>query len=228
MSRIELDGASGFLVRADKQVGGIVLLPTIYGVNPFVRDFAQTLAAQGLTTLIWDPYSGDALPQSYDAARTKSAELRDTMSLDAMAICVDHLMSELRIDAVGALGFCLGGRYVLLLGARDPRLAAAVAVYPSIHEPKRPNQDEDVLVRARDISCPVQVIYPGKDHVTSNATFHRLQDGLQQRAAPSSILLYPGADHGFMHEAGAANESADRQSRPQIAAFLAASLAQPR
>ncbi|MGH7090986.1 MAG: dienelactone hydrolase family protein, partial [Stellaceae bacterium] len=75
---------------------------------------------------------------------------------------------------------------------------------------------------------PVQVIYPGKDHVTSNATFHRLQDALQQRAQPSSILLYPGADHGFMHESGAANEFADRHSRPQIAAFLAASLAAPR
>ncbi|MGH7091379.1 MAG: dienelactone hydrolase family protein, partial [Stellaceae bacterium] len=131
MSTIELEGASGFLVRAEKQVGGIVLLPTIYGVNRFVRDFAQSLAAQGLTTLIWDPYSGDALPESYEAAAAKAARLRDIMSLDAMAICVDHLMSELRIDAVGTLGFCLGGRYVLLLAAREPRLVAAVAVYPS-------------------------------------------------------------------------------------------------
>lgn len=225
MTTIDLDGASGYLVKAPKQRAGVVLLPTIFGVNRFMRDYAEALAARGLTSLVWDPYPGDDLPGSYEAALAKAGNLRDMPSLDGMSICVDYLLSEHRVDAVGAIGFCLGGRYVLLLGARESRLGAAVAVYPSIHSPKNANQDEDAVVRAGEIACPVQVLYPGKDRVTTNDIFYRLQETLERRPAPTSILLYPDADHGFMHTAGTRNEEADRQARPQIATFLEACLA---
>jgi carboxymethylenebutenolidase len=228
MSTIELAGASGFLVKAQKQRGGVLLLPTIHGVAKFVRDYAEGLAAHGLTTLIWDPYPGEALPATHEGAIAKAANLRDGPSLESMSICIDYMMSELRIDRVASVGFCLGGRYVLLLGAREKRLEAAVAIYPSIHEPKGAHQEEDAIVRAEEIACPVQVIYPGKDQVTSNETFYRLQTALERREGATSVLLYPVADHGFMHNSGAANEAADRQSRPQILAFLEASLAPAR
>jgi carboxymethylenebutenolidase len=229
MSKIELAGASGYLVRAQKQKAGIVLLPTIHGIGKFVRDYAETLAAQGLTTLIWDPYPGEPLPPSHEAALKRAAQLRDQPSLDAMSICVDHLLSELRCPTVGSVGFCLGGRHVLLLAARERRIDAAVAVYPSIHEPKGANQDEDAVVRATEIPCPVQLIYPMKDRVTANDTFFRLQASLERRGGgATSVLLYPSADHGFMHTAGAHNEAADRHARPQILSFLEASLAAAR
>jgi carboxymethylenebutenolidase len=224
MSTIDLDGASGFLVRAQNQRAGVLLLPTIFGVNKFVREFAGGLAAAGLTTLIWDPYPGDELPGSYDAARARAGELRDGPSLDAMSICVDHLLGEMRVDAVGTVGFCLGGRYCLLLAARETRLAACAAVYPSIHAPKQDNQDEDAVVRAGEIECPVQLTYPGRDRVMNSDTFHRLQETLQRRIGATMVLVYPGADHAFMHTAGADNEAADRHARPLVRAFLETSL----
>jgi carboxymethylenebutenolidase len=224
MSTIDLDGASGFLVRAQKQRAGVLLLPTIFGVNRFVLDFAEGLAAAGLTTMVWDPYPDEELPGSYDAARSRAGALRDGPSLDAMSICVDHLLGEMRVDAVGTLGFCLGGRYCLMLAARETRLGACAAVYPSIHAPKHANQDEDAVVRAGEIACPVQVIYPGRDRVMNTETFFRLQETLQRREAATMVQLYPSADHAFMHTAGAANEAADRHARPLVRAFLEASL----
>jgi carboxymethylenebutenolidase len=225
MTTIDLDGASGFLVRAQHAKGGVLLLPTIYGVNAFAREYASSLAAAGLTTLIWDPYAGDALPASFEEARKRGTQLRDMPSLDAMAICVDHLLGELRLDAVGTIGFCLGGRYGLLLAARESRIGACVSVYPTISSPKGENQDEDAVVRAGEIQCPVQLVYPGKDHITTGETFHRLQDTLQNRDAATVVQLFPAAEHGFMHMAGAVNEAADRRARPVIGAFLQASLA---
>jgi len=225
MSTVTLDGASGFLVRAKHQRAGVVLLPTIFGVNPFVRDFAGQLATDGISTLIWDPYPGEPLPQGFDDARARGHQLRDTPSLDAMSICVDFLMDELRVDHVGTVGFCLGGRYVLLLAAKDARITACASVYPSIPAPRGPNQEEDAISRAAEIACPVQVLYPGRDHVTSNDTFSRLQQMLQRRSAPTVIHLYPQADHGFMHNEGAENRVADRQGRPAVTAFLQSCLA---
>lgn len=228
MSMIDLDGARGFLARAPHAKAGVLLLPTIHGVAEFVRDYAGSLAAAGLTTLIWDPYDGGALPKTHEDALSRAGDLRDGPSLDAMSICIDHLMSELRLDAVGTLGFCLGGRYCLMLAARDARLSACTAVYPSILTPRGKHQEEDAVVRAGEIGCPVQVIYPGRDRVMNNETFFRLQESLQRRKAPTMVQLYPEADHGFMHTEGDMNAAADRHSRPLIEAFLATTLAAAR
>ena len=38
------------------------------------------------------------------------------------------------------MGFCLGGRYAVLLAGKDKRLAACVPYYPSIRVPNKPNQ----------------------------------------------------------------------------------------
>jgi carboxymethylenebutenolidase len=226
MSMIDLDGASGFLVRAQDQRAGVLLLPTIGGVNKFVRDFAEDLAAGGLTTMVWDPYPGEALPASHEAALSRAGTLRDGPSLDAMSICVDHLMDELRCDTVGTVGFCLGGRYCLLLAACEARIGACSAVYPSIHMPKFANQDEDAIQRAGEVACAAQLIYPLRDRVTNNETFFRLQESLQRRpAAATMVQLYPEADHGFMHSPGENNAAAHRHARPLVKSFLETTLA---
>jgi dienelactone hydrolase len=80
------------------------------------------------------------------------------------------------------------------------------------------------VVRAGEIACPVQMIYPGQDRVMNIETFLRLQETLQRRSSPTMVQLYPNADHAFMHTAGAANEAADRHARPLVRAFLEATL----
>jgi len=224
MTNITFDGAAGYLVRAKTQRAGVVLLPTIYGVNPFVRDIAAELAAGGITTLIWDIYPGEALPADFDAAIKNASRMRDAPALAAMTKCVDFLVGELRVAAVGTLGFCLGGRYVFMLAAQDRRLAACASIYPSIHAPNQPGQDDDAVARAAAIACPVQLVYPGRDHITTNDTFFRLQHNLQRRDAATVVLHYPAAGHGFLHNDAPENQAAARQARPLIPAFLAGCL----
>jgi len=221
MSTITLDGASGFLTRAKQPRAGVVLLPTIYGVNPFMTEFAAHLAEAGLTSLVWDPYPDQPLPAGFDEALQRAGKLRDGSSLDGMTKCVDYLKGELRLDHVGTLGFCLGGRYCLLLAAREKRIGACVAIYPSIHA----SQGDEVMARAADIACPVHFVYPGRDTVTTNDVFNRLQQTLQQRQAQTMIQLFPAADHGFMHNPGAVNQTAAQQTTPLATTFLQTCLA---
>ncbi len=225
MSTITLKGASGFLTRAKAERAAVVLLPTIYGVNHFATDFANAIAEQGITSLIWDPYPGQPPPAGFEAALKGGEQLRDAPSLAAMSVCIDYLQDELRFRSVGTVGFCLGGRYGLLLAARDKRVGACVAVYPSIHASNRPTQDEDAVARSAEIGCPVHVVYPARDNVTPNEVFYRLQGALQQRKAPTVVQLFPEADHGFLHNPGPLNEAAARQTTPLAAAFLLSCLA---
>ena len=95
---------------------------------------------------------------------------------------LDLMTSELALTKIATAGFCLGGRYGLLLAARDQRIAACVSYYPTIETPPLPGQDEDVVALATHIPCPVHMIRAGKDHLTSDDVFLRLQANLQSRA----------------------------------------------
>jgi dienelactone hydrolase len=121
----------------------------------------------------------------------------------------------------------MGGRFSLLLCARDPSLKACAAVYPSLYEPRLPNQDEDAVAHAAEIGCPVALIYPGRDHVTHADTLQRLQSNLLKRNAPTTVQYFPEARHGFLHHQGDVNVAASRHSWPQIVGFLDGALAAP-
>jgi dienelactone hydrolase len=113
-----------------------------------------------------------------------------------------------------------------MVAARDKRIKACGAVYPSIENPNLPNQEEDALALAADITCPVHVIQPGHDHVAQPETYAALKTILHKRAAPTIWQYYPDAEHGFMHRnEPPANPAATAIASPQLIAFLQACLA---
>ena len=144
-----------------------------------------------------------------------------------MSRLVDHMTSELGLNQIVVLGFCLGGRYALLLGAHELRLAGVVAYYPTIETPRLPSQEWDVVAQASSIACPVHLITPGIDHLTSRAIFDALQTSLQSRPALTSIQYFPQAEHAFLQtdrRLGPANEQAVGISRAATFGFLSSVL----
>jgi carboxymethylenebutenolidase len=220
------DGLFGYLARPQTPgKGRVLIVPTIFGVNAFVRGYADTLARAGLTAAVCDLYSGEPLPGGYDEARARAAKLDDHLADDIEGRWLDYFQRETVPAVLGILGFCLGGRYVLIRAARDKRLKACGAVYPSIDAPMLANQSHDTLKLAAEIGCPVHLCQPGHDHVATEATYATLKDALLRRSAPTIVQYYPDAEHGFMHrKEPAANPAATALASPQLVAFLAAAL----
>lgn len=214
---IELAGVPHYLARsAVPTTSGVVLIPHVYGVDEFVREFADELAGRGLTTLAWNPYPSLPMGASFTERPAKPSDEEAVKSLSAS---IDALVA-LGLSMVGTIGFCMGGRYALLLAAHDARVQAAVASYPSIPAQHVAGQSMEPVPLAGAIACPVQLLYPGKDVVTSRPVFEALQTILQGRTAPTTTLIYPNAEHGFMHATGPENEAATKLARPQVYAFL--------
>jgi carboxymethylenebutenolidase len=225
IERIERGKRLGSLVRpAVAGEAGVLLLPSVHGVDRYALDYAQLLAGEGLTTLIWEPFPGQPHPDTREERASRLATLTDATSLQEMIFWLDLMVDELLLKHIGTGGFCLGGRYGLLLAAKDKRIAACLPYYPTIETPPLPGQDDDVVALAATIACPVHMIRAGKDHLTSEDVFRRLQQNLQSRAAPTIIQVYPEGDHGFMQRTGAANEAAIRLSAAQSIPFLKAAL----
>jgi hypothetical protein len=122
---------------------------------------------------------------------------------------------------------CLRGRYAVLLAAKDHRLAACVAYYPSIRVPKAANQTLDAIALAADIRCPVKLIHGAADEVFVHAVFLQLREVLERRKAATMVQVHPGAVHSFMRpnlHANPANAAAARLSWPPVVGFLRACL----
>jgi len=214
-----------FLTRPERATpGGVLLLPPVHGIEQSGKAYAQALAEAGLTTLIWEPFSGQPPADTREQRAARLATLTDAASLREMTWWLDFMLGDLSLQTIGTAGFCLGGRYGLLLAAREPRVAACVPYYPTIETPPLPGQDQDVIALAEVIACPVHMVRAGKDHLTSEDVFQRLQANLQHRSAPTIVQVYPEGDHGFMQRSGGANDAAIKLSTPQTIAFLKAAL----
>lgn len=233
---VTVDGLRGYLVRPERPAtAGVLVLPTIAGIEERLRDYCAWLIEAGLLALAWDPFSAypadlpvqERLPIGRD-------QLDDRPARQEQLRWLDYLYGELRLERVGVMGFCLGGRMVFPLAAGEPRIHACVAYHPSIYEAPPPPLHLDAVAAAREVPCPVQVLYPGRDHVTSQSTLHALRAALESRAAPTAVHVYPGAEHGFMEavnpvtghdrRSNPANVEATRLAWPQTAAFLRACL----
>ncbi len=206
---------------------GVLLLPSIHGREAYVMDYVHFLAEAGIPTLMWDLFPGLGEAHTREEREARGRKLSDASSLKAMAHCLDCMLGELSLKRVAALGFCLGGRYALVLGACDKRLAGLVSYYPTIESPRLASQERDAVAEARNIACPVHLITPGNDHLTSHATFQELQKNLQSRHQPTSIQYFPDAEHAFMQierRPGKPNEQAIAMSRAGALAFLKSTL----
>jgi carboxymethylenebutenolidase len=216
----------GYISHAENPIGGVLVLPTITAVDGPTRARADLLAAAGFTSLVWNPYPETEPPNGFPEAQARAAKLSDAL-LDDMHDCVAHLRGPLGLPKVAVMGFCLGGRYAVLLAAQDKQIAACVPYYPSIRVPMKPNETLDAIALASEIACPVHLVHGTGDEVFTNRVFDMLRPVLEKRAAATVVEVHPGAVHSFMRpdlQDNPANAAATRLSWPQAVGFLHAAV----
>ncbi|GLY66484.1 dienelactone hydrolase family protein [Amycolatopsis taiwanensis] len=228
-SLITVDGLNAYLSRPPGgSTGGMLLLPMIAGIGKQLREFADDIASAGVTALSWDPWQGrpggDETP--FDVLSRWMSELDDQSCLQEMSRLADHLFGELGCDRVGTIGWCMGGRFALLLAGRDHRLANVVAYHPTVPGTPAPNHTIDAVGATAEVTAPVMMLYPSADNLVPRKSFQRLEAALLSRAAgPSLIHFYPGAEHGFSarnRHGNPVNKAAYDLSWPQVIAFIRA------
>jgi carboxymethylenebutenolidase len=224
-SFIDVQGLNAYLARPENgSTAGMLLLPMITGIGAQVRDWAEELAGYGVTALSWDPWRGrpstDTTP--FEQVITWSGELVDEESLAEQHTLLDHMFGELGCERIGTIGWCMGGRYALLLGAAEPRLANVVAYHPTVPLPTPAHHTVDAVEATANITAPTMILYPGNDDLVPMESFRNLRTALESRTPAASIVhLYPRAEHGFaFHHDNPVNKAAYELSWPQVLAFI--------
>jgi carboxymethylenebutenolidase len=225
-STVPVGELSAYLARpVGGSASGMLLLPMITGIGEQVREYADTLAGLGITALTWDPFHGPSTDDhTVEQLLELYAKFDDTAVLAEQTALLDHLLGELGCAKAGVIGWCLGGRFALLLAGRDQRVANVVAYHPTVTIPPAPNHDLDAAEYAARITAPVMMLYPGSDTLVSKESFERLQSAVNSREKGASIVhVYPDAEHGFSaraRQANPVNAEAWAISWPQALEFI--------
>src|SRR6476469_6017751 len=124
--------AHGYLALPPSGSGpGVIVIQEWWGLTDHIADVTARLDAEGFVALAPDLYGGRTAHDGDEAGRLMS-ELPVETSAKELAGAVDFLLAHEAVTSskVGAVGFCMGGGFVLLLSAQQgDRIGAAVPFY---------------------------------------------------------------------------------------------------
>ena len=181
----------------------ILVVQEVFGLHEWVRDMTRRFARAGYYAIAPDLYQrqGDA---------TKVADFGKLFAEIVSKVPDAQVMTDLdaallfsRRDGgnparAGITGFCWGGRVTWLYAAHNPRLKAGVAWYGRLAGAGTPLQPKNPIDLIPSIRAPVLGLYGGLDKGIPVADVDRMRAALVAGHKPSSLVVYPQADHGFM------------------------------
>ncbi len=187
---------------------GVIMYPDAGGVRNTFRDMADTLAGFGYAVLLPDVYyrHGDWKPFSMATAFGDPDERKrlmgmvggvttDMIASDAGAF-IGFLLQrpEVKGDAVGVCGYCMGGRMSLIVAGRHPSRVAAAG---SIHGGRLATDGEDSPHLLADrIEATIYVAAAENDGSFTPEQSEILETALQAAGVKYEIEWYH-AEHGF-------------------------------
>ncbi|MHA6795193.1 dienelactone hydrolase family protein [Pseudonocardia bannensis] len=129
--------AHGYLALPESGRGpGVVVIQEWWGLTDHIADVANRLAAEGFVALAPDLYGG-ATTHDSDEAGELMGKLPVGDAATDLGGAVDFLLAHEAVTSskVGAVGFCMGGGFVLVLAAQQgDKIGAAVPFYGVLKE----------------------------------------------------------------------------------------------
>lgn len=186
--------AHGYLAIPESGSGaGVVVIQEWWGLTDHIADIADRLAAEGFVALAPDLFGGQTAHDTDTAAELMMALPVDAAARD-LAGAVDFLLTHEAVtsSAVGAVGFCMGGGFVLTLAAQEgSRVAAAVPFY---------GVGPAVPTAYAGITAAVQGHYAEDDGFYPVTEARALEDQIRRESgAPVEFFYYP-AGHAFHND----------------------------
>ncbi len=129
--------AHGYLALPESGTGpGVVVIQEWWGLTSHIADVTNRLAAEGFVALAPDLYGGTTTHDSDEAGKLMQELPVDRAAAD-LGGAVDFLLEHEAVVGrkVGAVGFCMGGGFVLVLAAQQgDKIGAAVPFYGVLGE----------------------------------------------------------------------------------------------
>jgi carboxymethylenebutenolidase len=186
--------AHGYLTLPESGSGpGVIVVQEWWGLTEHIAEIADRLAAAGFVALAPDLFGGTTTHDSDEAGKLMS-ELPVERATQDLAGAVDFLLAHEAVTSakVGAVGFCMGGGFVLLLGAQQGDKVGAVVPFYGVG-PAVPDTYTGLTAAVQGHYGENDDFYPAKDAV-AQADQIRTESG-----AEVEFFFYP-AGHAFHND----------------------------
>ncbi|MGB7364905.1 MAG: dienelactone hydrolase family protein [Rhodococcus sp. (in: high G+C Gram-positive bacteria)] len=166
----------------------VVIVHDVFGMSDDIRAIARRFADRGYLAVVPDLYARGGRTKCVQAV-FKSLLARKGRAVDDLLACRDAVVArEDTTDAVGIVGFCMGGGFALALAPKG--FNASAPFYGIL--PKH-------IDAALEGTCPVVASFGKRDPSLIGAG-KKLEKVLQDKDVEHDVKTYPGAGHGFANQ----------------------------
>ena len=172
---------------------GVIVIQEWWGLTDHIAEITDRFAAEGFVALAPDLYGG----RTADEAGQLMSELPVDRSAQELGGAVDFLLGHEAVtsSAVGAVGFCMGGGFVLLLAAQQgDKIGAAVPFYgvgPAVPE------------TYAGITAAVQGHYGERDDFYPAGAARAQEEQIRKESGATVEFFFYDAAHAFHNDTNA-------------------------
>lgn len=186
--------AHGYLAVPESGSGpGLIVIQEWWGLTDHIADVTNRFAAEGFVALAPDLYGGKTTHDADEAGKLMGELPVDQAATD-LAGAVDFLLAHDAVTSstVGAVGFCMGGGFVLVLAAQQgDRIGAAVPFYGVLKEE---------FPSFANLTAPLQGHFGETDQMADPASVAALAERIESESGVTpQFFTYP-AGHAFFND----------------------------
>ncbi len=186
--------AHGYLAKPDSGSGpGLVVIQEWWGLDDHMADIVDRFAAEGFVALAPDLFGGKVAHDSDEAGALMQQLPVDQAARD-LGGAVDYLLADDAVTSskVGAVGFCMGGGFVLQLAAQQgDKIGAAVPFY---------GVGDAVPQEYNGISAPIQGHYAEQDAFYPVEQAREQEQQIRAQSQADVEFFYYAAGHAFHND----------------------------
>jgi carboxymethylenebutenolidase len=186
--------AHGYLALPPSGTGpGVIVIQEWWGLTDHIADVTDRLAAEGFVALAPDLYGGKVAHDG-EEAMTLMMELPMDRAARDLSGAVDFLLGHEAVTSskVGAIGFCMGGGFVLMLAAQQgDKVGAAVPFYgvgPAVPE------------QFAGLTAAVQGHYGEQDQMYPVDAAREQEEQIRRESGAEVEFFYYPAGHAFHND----------------------------
>ena len=171
----------------------IIVIHEWWGLNKWVKEQAEDLAANGYVALAVDLYRGKVTAEPSEARKLKRG-LSEDCAIRDLKMAFDYLANrpDVRPKHIGSLGWLMGDGLALQLAIHEPRLAACVVNYGTL-----PTNPVDI----QKINARVLGIFGSRDRGIPPDKVRAFERSMNVAKKPIDIEIYDGVGHSFENRA---------------------------
>ncbi len=130
---------------------------------------------------------------------SRELELHSPEIIQDVEATIARLQADdnVRADAIGIIGFCLGGRVSYMMADVSPELKAAASYYGGFSLSNRAG-DPPAIERLANAYCPVLGFSGEDDQNPSPEDMRKIEEMLKTHNKTYELHSFPTAAHGFM------------------------------